>query len=92
MQVIDLKQSHLYRLVYRLQSGNGSWYKYESYMTYLGPVRNSTEGSFNLRPFAGTQSLDRANILEAEDLGPTQGRDDRRHRAKKSLGRCPKPG
>lgn len=85
-----LKGSHLYRLVFKLQSGNGQWYKYEAYMTFLGQVRHSEETTWNLRPVAGTQGLPAGAILEAEDLGPTQGRDDRRHRAKKSLGRMPK--
>ena len=88
----ELKKSHLYRLVYRLQSGNGSWYRYEAYMTFLGLMKgsNPAQGVFNLRPVAGTQALLLSCIEEAEDLGDTQGRDDRRHRAKKSLGRIPK--
>jgi hypothetical protein len=69
--------------------GNFRWYKYEATMTYLGGgVRQ--DAVFNLRPVAGTQSLPRNCILEAEDLGETQGRDDHRHRAKRSLGPMPK--
>lgn len=92
--MIELHQGHLYRLVYKLQSGNGQWYKYEAYMSFLGrtktPMYGAPEGNFNLRPIAGTQTLRLDHILEAEDLGSTHGRDDPRHRAKKSLGRIPK--
>jgi len=34
-----LQPHHVYRLVYKLQSGNGSWYKYEATMTYLGALK-----------------------------------------------------
>jgi hypothetical protein len=87
---MTLKPSHLYRLEYSLQSGNGQTYRYEATMTYLGANQGGDEGAFNLRPYAGTQSLRFDAILVAEDLGMTQGRDDHRHRAKKSLGRIPK--
>lgn len=86
-----LKRSHLYRLVYRLQLGNGRWYKYEAYMTYLGCNKVTREAQFNLRPVAGTQSLSLRDLLEVEDLGRTEGRDDPRHKAKRSLGPAPKP-
>jgi hypothetical protein len=79
---VILKPSHLYRLVFVLQSGNGQFYKYESYMTFLGYNKDKGELSFNLRPVAGTQSLPADAIWEFEDLG--------RHRAKKSLGRVDK--
>jgi hypothetical protein len=89
---VKLEEGHLYRVVYRLQSGNGQWYKYEAVMTYLGASRlNPGEGSWNLRPIAGTQTIRRNDILIAEDLGVTAGRDDHRHRAKRSLGRIPRP-
>ena len=88
---VELKQGHLYRLVYKLQSGNGSWYKYEATMTFLGQKKIDNSLDFNLRPIAGTQNLRMDAIIEAEDLGMTAGRDDHRHRAKKSLGRIPKP-
>jgi hypothetical protein len=86
--MVQLKKGHLYRLVYKLQSGNYRWYKYEATMTYLGPGR--FEEFFNLRPLAGTQSLPKNSILEAEDLGESHGRDDSRHRLKRSLGPIPK--
>jgi hypothetical protein len=88
---IALKRGHLYRLTYRLQSGNGRWYKYEATMTYLGRASQTKDTLWNLRPIAGTQTLPTNDILAAEDLGASGMRDDHRHRAKKSLGSIPKP-
>lgn len=90
MSKIELKEHHLYRLVYKLQSGNYRWYKYEATMTYLGKGLGGRL-DFNLRPIAGTQYLTEDSILEAEDLGLSQGRDDHRHRAKKRLSPMPLP-
>lgn len=83
---IELKKGHLYRLVYKLQSGNYRWYKYEATMTFLDMDSRNGDTIWNLRPLAGTQTLAYDLILEAEDLGATQGRSDHRHRVKKSLG------
>lgn len=83
---VALKEHHTYRLVYKLQGGNYRWSKYEATMTYLGMDRFHDELLFSLRPHAGTQSLRRDAILEAHDLGETQGRDDSRHKLKQRIG------
>jgi hypothetical protein len=95
---ITLQPHHVYRLEYKLQSGNGSWYRYEATMTYLGASKFPQypgqaialrELQFSLRPEAGTQTLRIGQILSATDLGEAQGRDDSRHRSKRPLGRIP---
>lgn len=84
--VFTLEEGHTYRLIYKLQGGNYRWSKYEAVMTYLGPDRLDRTLVFNARPQAGTQSLPRDSILEAHDLGDSQGRSDSRHKLKKRLG------
>ena len=82
---VKLEKSHIYRIVYILQAGNYQWYKYEATMTYLDYTAPKT--IWNLRPLAGTQSLPLDSILEAHDLGPSQGRESPLHKLKTSLGR-----
>jgi hypothetical protein len=91
MKTVDpqtLKKNHVYRLEYKIQSGNYSWYRYTSIMTFLGFDNGNL--LFNLRPLAGTQSL-RANcLLVAEDLGESTARSNQAHRSPHSLGRLKK--
>jgi hypothetical protein len=93
---VKLEEGHVYVLTYKLQSGNGAWWAYQSTMTYLGADKfpqyegqdpRTRELSFNLRPHAGTQKLRAGAIMTAEDLGKSEGRDDSRHKPKKQLGR-----
>lgn len=93
---VKLQKGHVYRLMYKLQAGNGSWWAYEAVMTYLGAERfpqypgqdpRTRELSFNLRPHFGTQKLRAGSIMRAEDLGRSEGREDSRHKPKKRLGR-----
>lgn len=96
MTSLVLKQGNLYRIHYKLQLGNGQWFKYEATMTYLGADKfpqyarqepGTRETSWNLRPHAGTQKLRVDQIISVTDLGPTQGREDSRHKPKRPLGR-----
>jgi hypothetical protein len=95
---VVLQEGHVYRLVYTLDFGNGAGV-YEATMTYLGADRfpqdprqdpKTRELSFNLRPHFGTQKLRAGAIMQAHDLGKSEGREDSRHKPKKRLGRMNK--
>jgi len=73
-----LKEHHVYLLTYKLPTERKLS---RAIMTYLAPARFG-ELYFNLRPVAGTQTLKEEWIVSAEDLGRTQGRDDKRHKAR----------
>jgi hypothetical protein len=94
--VTKLTEGRVYHLTYKLQSGNGQWWMYQATMTYLGLDQRVYKGQsmrereafFNLRPLAGTQALRISQIVSAEEIGTSQGRDDARHRMPRKLGRA----
>lgn len=66
--------------VYRIRTlRDGDRLEREHVLTYLGGDQ------WNARPYAGTQQVDVRSITGAEDLGPSGGRDDQRHRMNKVI-------
>jgi hypothetical protein len=74
---VVLAEHHTYELLYSIDRGAGPK-KYRAVMTYLGKSKYG-DLYFNLRPLAGTQTFWIDQIIEAKDLGATEGRDDSRH-------------
>lgn len=97
---VKLVEGNLYQLRYSLveEVGEGTRTRYyESTMTYLGATRMTYPGmpagkrelQWNLRPHAGTQTLRLEQIIGVKDLGPTQGREDSRHKPKRRISKPP---
>jgi hypothetical protein len=63
---IKLEEGILYRVLYKSQSRNDRWYKKEMWAVFLG--EEDTTLLFSLRPLAGTQELDKDNLLEAYEM------------------------
>lgn len=69
--VEKLRVGGLYKVRYRLQSGNYRWYNWEMTAVFLGNVKNNLYASFSLRPHAGNTEIRKAHIDSAELLAAT---------------------
>jgi hypothetical protein len=60
----------MYRVLYKSQSGNYRWYKYEMFASFVGA---DSYGNllWSLRPEAGTQQMVREQLLEAYEMPRT---------------------
>jgi hypothetical protein len=71
----ELCKSYVYRI--RTRSGQQKFER-EHVMTYLGEDLNG-DLTFNARPFAGTQTLRKSEIVSIAPMRPSDGRDDQGH-------------
>lgn len=61
-----LQAGNLYRLRYRLQSGNYKWYVWEMTAVYIGSEQGGYKQHFSLRPHAGSTQIQTSHIHEVE--------------------------
>jgi hypothetical protein len=60
----QLETGTKYRVKYKRQGGNYQWSVYEFIGSYLGDKKHTGELMFDLRPSAGTSSIEPDQILE----------------------------
>lgn len=58
----------MYRIRYGHQSGNYQWYTWTFIAKYLGYNKSMDQFEFSLRPEAGTQVLDRKNVIQIDEM------------------------
>lgn len=68
---IKLEEGITYRLIYKSQSGNYRWYRYEAIAKYIGRGMQEDDEAFSFRPLAGTSDIKHENILEAYEMPRT---------------------
>jgi hypothetical protein len=65
-----LEPGIMYRIVYKQQLGNYQWYEHEMFAQYIGKGDND-KLLFSLRPLAGTQNFNPANIIGIYEMPRT---------------------